>query len=164
MYVIKLSWMSGKISGFSRYGSMPGKGEGIAILLESRQSFLDSPGRRVRGQHKLKSAASARSGVGSASTPDQPALDGSVPCSSLDCGHAEAQGAAPDPRRASAAVRRAAVPGDVVPATAPDNPGRGPGRARWIGGWRRGVVILIIPIGAPFPNIAQHIIQSPGIG
>src|SRR5208283_3859211 len=38
-----------------------------------------------------------------------------------------------------------------------------PGRARWIGGRRRGVVFPIIPIGAPFPNIAQHIIQSPGI-
>jgi hypothetical protein len=69
MYVIKLSWRSGKISGFSRYGSMPGKGEGIAFLLDSRQSFLESPGRRVRGQHKLKSAASAPCGVGSATTP-----------------------------------------------------------------------------------------------
>src|SRR5208337_2358550 len=118
MYVIKLSWMSRKISGFSRYWSMPGKGEGIAILLDSRQSFLDSPGRRVRGQHKLKSAASARSGVGSASTPDEPALDSSVPCSSLDCGHAEALVDAPVSRREPGAVRRAAFRGDVAPATA----------------------------------------------
>ena len=42
---------------------------------------------------------------------------------------------------------------------------RGSGRARRINGngRRRGVVILVIPIGTPFPNIAQHIIQSPGI-
>src|SRR5208337_5532813 len=45
-----------------------------------------------------------RSGVGSASTPDQPALDGSVPCSFLDCGHAEAQGAVPALRREQVAV------------------------------------------------------------
>src|SRR5271157_5226716 len=104
----------------------------------------------------------AQIGFGFASMPAQPALDGSVPCSSLDCGHAEAQDVVPVLRRVPVAVRRAALPGEVAPATAPENPERGPGRARCIGGRRRGVVFPIISIGAPFPNIAQHIIQSPG--
>src|SRR5208337_3885023 len=104
-----------------------------------------------------------RSGVGSASTPDQPALDGSVPCSFLDCGHAEAQGAVPAPRREQVAVRRAAVPGVAAPATAPEKPVRATGCARWISGRRRGVIFVIIPIGAPFPHVTDHVMQTPRV-
>ena len=63
------------------------------------------------------------------------------------------------------AVRRAAVPGVAVPATAPEDPGRGLGpRREDRQGRRRGVVFLIIPIGAPFPDVADHIVKTPGIG
>src|SRR5208337_158235 len=71
------------------------------------------PIRRKTVAQPLRHLTPARSGVGSASTPAQPALDGSVPCSFLDCGHAEAQVAAPGPRRVPVAGRRAAAPGAV---------------------------------------------------
>src|SRR5208337_2033681 len=84
----------------------------------------------------------ARCGVGSARTPAQPGLDGSVPCSFVDCGRAEAQG--------------------VVPATAPGDPERGLGWTQRVSGgiwpvilW---AVILGVPIVAAFRDVPQHII------
>src|SRR5208337_603293 len=143
---------------------MPGKGEGIAFLLDSCRSLLRFSGPQGSRSTQAEVSSVDPCDAGSASTPAQPALDGSVPCSFLDCGHAEAQVEVPALRRVPAAVRRAAAPGVVAPATAPDDPGRGLGRARRIGRRRRGVVFLIIPIGAPFPDVADHIVKTPGIG
>src|SRR5208337_4716010 len=104
----------------------------------------------------------ARCGVGSARTPAQPGLDGSVPCSFVDCGRAEAQGVVPVHRRVPVAGGRAAAPGDVVPATAPGDPERGLGWTQRVSGgiwpvilW---AVILGVPIVAAFRDVPQHII------
>ena len=76
--------------------------------------------REMMNRHRItRPLTFPRSGVGSASTPDQPALDGSVPCSFLDCGHAEAQGAVPAP---GANTLRSA--GRQYPASPPQLPPR----------------------------------------
>ena len=89
---------------------MPEKGEGIVILIALRHGPV----------------------VGSASPPARPTLDGSVPRSFLDCGHAEPE---VDARNSGVNLSRSAgrqYLGIVAPATAPDDPERGLGCARRI--------------------------------
>jgi len=61
----------------------------------------------IHARYVLRHLTPARSGVGSASPPARPTLDGYVPRSFLDCGHAELEVAAPEPRRGRAAERSA---------------------------------------------------------
>ena len=82
----------------------------------------------------------------------------------LTCGksNAKAEVVAPEAGRVPAAIRRPADPGVVVPTPAPIHPGRAPRRTRGIR--HRTGRIIPIPILAPLPDIAVHVVQPPGIG
>src|SRR5271157_5999886 len=69
-------------------------------------------------------------------------------------------GVVPVHRREPVAVRRAAVPGVEVPATAPDDPVRGLGRTRRVVGRRLLVVILVVCVPAPLPDVAVHVMKA----
>src|SRR5271166_3112722 len=133
---------------------MPGKGEGIAFLLDSCRSLLRfsgpqgsrstrvdpalidhgrvgarcvAPGGLPRafanatstGQTESSFARTMRCRSGQVDGRSSPMRN---PPRRLGCGHAEAQEVEPVLRREPEAARRAAVPGVVVPATAPENP------------------------------------------
>src|SRR5216117_3873224 len=80
----------------------------------------------------------------------------------LNCGHAEPEVVPPVARRVPVAARRPAVPAVVFPAPAAEHPVvRGLFGYLRIGSSRER---LIIPITAPFPHVAVHVVQAPSIG
>ncbi len=81
----------------------------------------------------------------------------------LNYGQAEAQVVAPVRRLEPAAARRPADAGEADPAPAADHPGRGPRRPPRVVHNRLLVIGITVPIPAPLPNIAVHVIQPEGI-
>ncbi len=77
---------------------------------------------------------------------------------------AEAEGNVEARRGVAVAERRTAAAGVVVPAAAPNHAARATARPLRVG--RIAVVttiVFIIPVTAPFPDIAVHIIEAPGV-
>ena len=60
-------------------------------------------------------------------------------------------------------VRRAAVPGTVPPATAPDHPEPGLDRTLRVICRRLGIVLGLVPVPAPLPHVAVHVEQAPQV-
>src|SRR5438045_1538925 len=83
--------------------------------------------------------------------------------SGLNSGQTEAQVVDPVPRRAPAPVRRPREPRVEAPAPAPDHPGRGLSRPRQIDGWRLPVIIGLVPVRTPLPDVAVHVVQAEGV-
>src|SRR5262245_17708013 len=79
----------------------------------------------------------------------------------LNGGHAEPDAAAPVGRAVAAAVPRAAVPGPVDPAPATVHAGRVLFADLGINSSRQR---LFMPVATPFPDVALHVVQAPGIG
>src|SRR5262249_11037337 len=66
-------------------------------------------------------------------------------------------------RRDPAAVRRLAEPRGAAPPAAPVDPEctpSGAGRVRVV---RSGIVIVVVPILAPFPDVALHVVKTEGV-
>ena len=76
----------------------------------------------------------------------------------------EAAAAANADGRAVAALRRAAGEGVVGPAAAAPQTGRASRGSCGVGKWARGVVSTAIPILAPLPSIACHVVQAKSVG
>ena len=121
--------------------------------------------RSVASQSPSHSAILLRPGPASAPLRRRPSLRSMAPFPAHSWTAATRKPRSP-PRYSGASLLRYAgrqylakslqLPPRITRYEASDGPGGSAGR-------RRGVVFLIIPIGAPFPNIAQHIIQAPGI-
>src|SRR4051812_31752000 len=75
----------------------------------------------------------------------------------LDSGDAEAQVDAPVGGRDPDADRRTGVARVVVPAPAPDHPERGLRGTERIRARRLAIVVFIVPIPAPLPDISVHV-------
>jgi len=75
-------------------------------------------------------------------------------------GKAEARVAVAVRRVAPVAARRTAEPGGVAPAAAPEHPVRARCWATRVTERRRGIVVRTIPIFAPLPNVAMHVMQT----
>ncbi len=95
---------------------------------------------------------------------DRPPLQGVLACtlgSLLTCGQPEPQVEVPILRRVPVPVRRSAVPGVVVPATP---------AIQAVRGYRRPprtvppAELVVIPVGAPLPDVPQHVVKAPRIG
>ena len=67
-------------------------------------------------------------------------------------------------RDADAALRRAAVAGVAAPAAAAQQTGRTSRGPCGVCKWARGVVRTAIPILAPLPHIARHVVQAKRVG
>ena len=81
--------------------------------------------------------------------------------SAADNPHAVAVDA--EPRRQAVAIRRAAVGGGVAPRAAAKHARRAGRRPRRVDRGRLLVVVPVVPIGAPLPDVAVHVVQSPGV-
>ena len=93
----------------------------------------------------------------------QPSFSLRLTTSSLGGHKAEAYSVVADDRHeVVAAIRTAAAPHINEPATPTEHEDLSRWRARRVGLHFRW--ILAVPIAAPFPNIAVHVIQTPGIG
>src|SRR6266404_3394157 len=65
-------------------------------------------------------------------------------------------------KRAAAAMRRPAEAGGAVPTAAPIHAERARGRARGI--HCSAARVIPIPVLHPLPDIAMHVIETPGVG
>ena len=79
-------------------------------------------------------------------------------------GEAQAEVVARVVRRAPAAARHTAAPGIVAPATTPVHADRGLGVVARIRRGRLAVIILIVPVLAPLPHVAAHIVEAQLVG
>jgi hypothetical protein len=68
------------------------------------------------------------------------------------------------PRHGVGAAGRPAVPRRLVPATAANHAFRAPRRSPRIVRRRLRIIVLVVPVLAPLPHVAMHIIQSPRAG
>src|SRR5262249_37514251 len=59
--------------------------------------------------------------------------------------------------------RGPAAPGEIIPAAAPDHPQRPAGGALRVARRALLVIALGIPVVAPLPDVAVHVIQAPGV-
>ena len=127
------------------------------------------------GQSEVRPAGDSGRGGGSAASGDALRLQfphGRVP-RPFDLGVPGACGSAAEqphavavdaePRREAVAIRRTAVGGGIAPRAAAEHARRYRRRPRRIDAGRLLVVIAVVPIAAPLPDVAVHVVQSPGV-
>jgi|GEM_PF-5065297 len=75
----------------------------------------------------------------------------------------ETQVVVPIVRRKPAPVRRTAALGKVAPAAPAIDSARAANWTYRVTRWRLGVIVFIVPVLTPFPNVAVHIVKPPSV-